>query len=204
MSSCHLRKGTPSLKLPWPQDWWSVTGPESDPWIRTSDNLKDLDADYMLIGVNFLSALWSHAETSNYHFSQRTPSLKLPPPLDWWSVTGAESEPWIRTSDNLKDLGADYMLVGVNFLSALWFHAETSNYHFSQRTPSLKLPPPLDWWSVTDPESEPWIKTSNNRKELGQIICWVESPFWCRADTSSCHLKERIPSLKHPIFLREP
>ena len=47
----------------------------------------------------------------------RTPFLKLPPPLVYWSVTSTRSEPWIITNNYLRKLGLDYTL-GV---TSVWF-----------------------------------------------------------------------------------
>ena len=54
--------------------------------------------DPMLSDINYC-LLW-----------QRTPSLKLPPPLGCWSVVSTGREPWIGTSNNPKKLGPDYLL----------------------------------------------------------------------------------------------
>ena len=58
----------------------------------------------------FLPVDRSHAESNSYHSWWRTLSLKLLPPLSCWRVTSAGSEPLIEASNNLRELGLNYML----------------------------------------------------------------------------------------------
>ena len=58
----------------------------------------------------FLPFLWSDTDTCYCSLRQRIPSLKLSFPIGCWSIANAGSEPWIRTSNNLRELDPDDML----------------------------------------------------------------------------------------------
>ena len=104
--------------------------------------------------ATILSVLWSPADISSTHL------LKLLPLLGCWSIRSAESEPWIRTSNNLRVLGPDYMLDEVTFLTVLWSHADTNPCPFRWRASSLKPPPPLGCLSVVNTRNELWMGIS--------------------------------------------
>ena len=58
---------------------------------------------------------------------------------------------------------------------------ETNSCPLRQRTPSLKLPHPLGYQSVTSVGSEPWFRTSNNLRTglyAGCGISLIPSSFW--------------------------
>ena len=164
---CPLRQRTPSLKLLPSLVSWSIASAGIDPLSGIRNNLRVIGPDYMLGSAIFLPVLWSHGDTIIYcPLRQRTPSLKLLPPLVSWSIASAGIDPLSGIRNNLRVIGPDYMLGSAIFLQVLWSHADTSSCLLTQRIPSSKLPPPLVYWSIMNAGSEPWIKTSNNRREL--------------------------------------
>ena len=135
----------------------------------------------MLGEATFLPVLWSHNDTISCPSKQRTPSLKIPSPFGCWSIARAWSEPWIRISNNPRELGPDYMLGETNFLPILWFCADTISCYLRWWTPSLKLTPP-DCWSVMSTRGKLWIGTSNNPRDLGPDYTLGKAssliPYW--------------------------
>ena len=122
---------------------------------------RDLGLDYMMGEATYLPVVWSHADIKSCDWDKE---------LLHWSFyllsMSTGSEPWIGTSNYPKGSRSG-LYDGWSYLSAsclipCWYQILWLRW----RTPSLKLLPPLGCWSIARAESDPWIKTSNNPREL--------------------------------------
>ena len=107
--------------------------------------------------ITFLPILGPHANINSCLLRWRTPLLKLPPPFGFWSIMRTESKPWIRTSNNFKELGLDNKLGSI-----------PSNLNSFTEASTMST------------ESEPLIRTNNNFKELrlDNKLGSIPSNFW--------------------------
>ena len=122
-----LRKVTSALKHPIPLGCWSIVSSKSEPLTGASNNLRELDPNYILGEATSHLVFWPHIDNSSCS-RQRTSSLKFPAPLGCWSITSTKSEPWIGTSNNPRELGPYWLWHQFNSLKFMEFILATGTY----------------------------------------------------------------------------